>query len=71
MAIEKEKNIISLDKLPYWYKAHQQASKEARETYADPKTGATVFTAAFHMRRGKCCGSKCRHCPYNHINVPE
>jgi hypothetical protein len=23
-----------------------------------------VFTAAFHLKRGFCCGSKCRHCPY-------
>ncbi len=23
-----------------------------------------VFTAAYHLRRGSCCGSKCRHCPY-------
>lgn len=23
-----------------------------------------VFTAAYHLRKGKCCGSGCRHCPY-------
>jgi len=23
-----------------------------------------VFTAKFHLRRGSCCGSGCRHCPY-------
>lgn len=23
-----------------------------------------VFTAAFHLKRGYCCGSGCRHCPY-------
>ena len=23
-----------------------------------------VFTAQFHLRRGSCCGSGCRHCPY-------
>jgi hypothetical protein len=23
-----------------------------------------VFTAAYHLRRGGCCGSRCRHCPY-------
>ena len=23
-----------------------------------------VFTAAFHLRRGYCCNSDCRHCPY-------
>ena len=24
-----------------------------------------VFTALFHIQRGQCCGSGCRHCPYN------
>ncbi len=23
-----------------------------------------VFTAAYHLRRGHCCNSGCRHCPY-------
>lgn len=23
-----------------------------------------VFTALFHIQRGKCCGNACRHCPY-------
>ncbi|MCG9881787.1 MAG: DUF5522 domain-containing protein [Bacteroidia bacterium] len=23
-----------------------------------------VFTEAFHLQRGYCCGNGCRHCPY-------
>ncbi len=23
-----------------------------------------VFTAAYHRKRGSCCQSGCRHCPY-------
>jgi hypothetical protein len=23
-----------------------------------------VFTAQYHLKRGYCCGSGCRHCPY-------
>lgn len=23
-----------------------------------------VFTAAYHLKRGYCCNSGCRHCPY-------
>jgi len=23
-----------------------------------------VFTREFHLKRGQCCGSGCRHCPY-------
>lgn len=26
--------------------------------------GLMVFTAAYHLRRGHCCGNGCRHCPY-------
>jgi hypothetical protein len=25
---------------------------------------AMVFTETFHLRRGYCCESGCRHCPY-------
>lgn len=24
-----------------------------------------VFTGRFHLERGYCCGSRCRHCPYS------
>ena len=24
-----------------------------------------VFTAHYHLRRGYCCGSDCRHCPFD------
>lgn len=27
--------------------------------------GKRVMTEEYHMRRGSCCGSGCRHCPYN------
>jgi len=25
---------------------------------------AIVFTARYHLRRGYCCESGCRHCPF-------
>ena len=28
------------------------------------ENGCMVFTAAYHLRRGYCCGNRCRHCPY-------
>jgi len=31
--------------------------------------GKMVLTSWFHLKRGNCCGSGCRHCPYGHINV--
>ncbi|MFO0554945.1 MAG: DUF5522 domain-containing protein [Polyangiaceae bacterium] len=26
--------------------------------------GKYVFTERYHLKRGSCCGSGCRHCPY-------
>ncbi|HST51933.1 MAG TPA: DUF5522 domain-containing protein [Pyrinomonadaceae bacterium] len=35
---------------------------EGEDFYRD---GAyVVFTARFHLKRGYCCESGCRHCPY-------
>ena len=28
-----------------------------------------VFTAAYHLRRGSCCHSGCRHCPYGEADL--
>jgi hypothetical protein len=28
-----------------------------------------VYTAAYHLKRGSCCGSGCRHCPYEPRHV--
>ena len=36
---------------------------ESRDYYTE--NGAMVFTASYLKRRGYCCGSGCRHCPYN------
>lgn len=37
---------------------------EGRDYYLDEKTGYLVFTREYHLRRGFCCNSGCRHCPY-------
>ena len=29
-----------------------------------------VFTVAYHLKRGFCCQSGCRHCPYGFPNAP-
>jgi len=31
--------------------------------------GLFVMTETYHLKRGFCCGSKCRHCPFEHVNV--
>lgn len=28
------------------------------------ENGNTVFTEAYHLKRGYCCTNNCRHCPY-------
>jgi hypothetical protein len=48
---------------------HARAVAEGRDTYVDPETGFEVFTAAYLLRRGTCCGSGCRHCPFDYVNV--
>lgn len=49
---------------------HDEAVAAGEDTYMDPETGYDVFTSAFHLARGTCCGSACRHCPFEHVNVP-
>lgn len=34
------------------------------------ENGLLVFTAAYLLKRGYCCGNACRHCPYDYANVP-
>ncbi|XP_052522723.1 uncharacterized protein C1orf53 homolog [Tympanuchus pallidicinctus] len=50
---------------------HREAAAAGRQTYVDPATGYQVLTEAAHLRRGKCCGSACRHCPYEQVNVRD
>ena len=45
-------------------RAHAAALQTGEDTYADPPTGLTVLTAGYLARRGFCCDSGCRHCPY-------
>ncbi len=33
--------------------------------------GLLVFTEKFLLDRGYCCGSGCKHCPYNYEAVPQ
>lgn len=36
---------------------------EPGDCYFTPE-GYIVFTAQYHLKRGHCCQSGCRHCPY-------
>jgi hypothetical protein len=56
---------------PLWHALHEAACARGEATYRDPETGYSVFTRTAHLKRGKCCGSACRHCPYDHEAVPR
>jgi hypothetical protein len=43
--------------------------KEGEDYYVNDD-GLLVFTAAYHLKRGSCCGSGCLHCPYTEQNRP-
>jgi hypothetical protein len=45
-------------------RAHRAALDDGADTYVDPVSGLVVLTAGYLARRGTCCGSGCRHCPY-------
>ena len=54
-----------------WAAAHAEAVARGSKTYDDPATGYSVFTEVAHRARGKCCGSGCRHCCFDHANVRD
>jgi hypothetical protein len=44
---------------------------EEGDFYLDEKTGFLVLTARYLLKRGFCCGSGCRHCPYDSKGEPK
>jgi hypothetical protein len=36
------------------------------EDYYINEEGFLVFTEKYHLKRGYCCKSGCRHCPYGY-----
>ena len=35
------------------------------------ENGKVVFTPKYHIERGYCCGSGCRHCPYEPKHIKD
>ena len=44
------------------YAIGQQKMEEGIDYHIE--NGLLVMSSWFHLKRGKCCGSGCRHCPY-------
>jgi len=40
------------------------ASKIEGEDYYYSPEGYIIFTEKYHLKRGYCCQSGCKHCPY-------
>ena len=36
------------------------------EDYYTNEEGYIVFTEKYHLKRGYCCKSNCKHCPYGY-----
>lgn len=36
------------------------------EDYYTNEEGFIVFTEKYHLKRGYCCKSNCKHCPYGY-----
>jgi len=58
-----------MDPRPAYDALHEAACARGERSYIDPATEYLVFTRLAHLDRGTCCGSACRHCPYDHENV--
>jgi uncharacterized protein DUF5522 len=43
---------------------------EGKDFYYNEE-GLLVFTEAYHLQKGYCCGNGCKHCPYSYEKVPE
>jgi len=48
------------------YSEFSKRSKLTEEDYYISEEGYIVFTEAYHLKRGYCCKSKCKHCPYGY-----
>lgn len=38
------------------------------DEYYYSNEGYVVFTEKYHLKRGYCCQSGCKHCPYDYKN---
>jgi hypothetical protein len=51
----------------------EDSKRDGAEAPTEPdwyvENGLLVSTAAYHLKRGSCCGSGCRHCPYDPKHV--
>ena len=49
--------------------SQEGGSEQLSPSYFYIENGRYVFTEAFHIKRGYCCGNLCRHCVYDPKHV--
>lgn len=45
--------------------------QQPSEDYIQLPDGRIAFSAAYHLKRGYCCGAGCRYCPFEYERVRE
>jgi hypothetical protein len=55
---------LSFDNFAAMTFREKPTDKLDKEDYYLTEEGYIVFTEAYHLKRGYCCQSGCRHCPY-------
>ncbi len=60
--MDEESNKLGFDPGTDETRAEAPAALSAEDFYYEGEY--LVFTAAYHLKRGYCCNSGCRHCPY-------
>lgn len=48
----------------------KRANLEEGDYYMS-EAGYMVFTRQYHLKRGYCCKSGCKHCPYGYDNKTD
>lgn len=50
--------------MPYLYRVMKEFVPIEEGDFYWSEEGFRVFTEQYHLKRGYCCRSGCRHCPY-------
>jgi hypothetical protein len=48
------------------YSSFSKRSNLDSEDYYLSEEGYVIFTEKYHLKRGYCCKSGCKHCPYGY-----
>ncbi len=59
------KGILFQSTALYLCSMHEKPKVEEGDFYITPE-GYRCFTEQYHLKRGYCCESGCRHCPYGY-----